>query len=38
MKNDVACEYHVFSEGENGLATADSLSCYGRTYPERAHY
>lgn len=38
MKNDVACEYHVFSEGEHGLSTADSLSCYGRAYPERVHY
>jgi acetyl esterase/lipase len=38
MKNDVACEYHVFSEGGHGLSTADSLSCYGRAYPKRVHY
>jgi acetyl esterase/lipase len=34
----VNCEYHLFSEGEHGLSTADSLSCYGRVYPKRAHY
>jgi len=38
MKNEVTCEYHLFSEGEHGLSTADSLSCYGRAYPKRVHY
>lgn len=38
IKNKVSCEYHVFSDGEHGLSTADSLSCYGRVYPKRVHY
>jgi acetyl esterase/lipase len=38
MKNDVVCEYHEFSEGEHGLSTADSLTCYGRVYPTRVHH
>jgi hypothetical protein len=38
IKHDVNCEYHLFNEGEHGLSTSDSLSCYGRTYSKRIHY
>ncbi len=38
VKNNVPCEYHLFSAGEHGLSTADSLSCYGREYPHRVHH
>jgi len=38
IKHDVNCEYHLFNEGEHGLSTSDSLSCYGRAYPKRIHY
>ncbi len=38
LLHHVRCEYHLFSAGEHGLSTADSLSCYGRAYPHRVHY
>ncbi len=38
ITRNVCCEYHLFSEGEHGISTCDSLSCYGRTYPKRVHH
>jgi acetyl esterase/lipase len=38
LAHDVPCEYHLFSKGQHGLSTADSLSCYGWDYPERVHH
>lgn len=38
MANNIPCEYHLFSKGEHGLSTADSLSNFGRDFPERVHH
>ena len=35
LKAGIALEFHLFSEGNHGLGSADGLSNHGRVYPKR---
>lgn len=37
MELGVPIEYHLFSDGGHGIATADALSMRGQNYPKRTH-